>query len=87
MQKITLSVEGMMCPMCESHVNDAVRCTYPKCKVTSSHKLGQTVVIGEGLDPTRVKELIENDGYRVLEINDEPYEKTGFFSKIFGKNK
>jgi copper chaperone CopZ len=85
MQKLTLKVEGMMCPMCESHVNDAVRCTYPKCKVTSSHKLGQTVVIGEGLDPTRVKELIEKDGYRVLETCEEPYEKKHFLSKLFGK--
>ena len=87
MQRITLSVEGMMCPMCESHVNGAVRNAYPRAKVSSSHKAAQTVVIGEGLDPTRVKELIEKDGYRVLEINDEPYKKTGFFSKLFGKNK
>ena len=37
MVKITLEVEGMACGMCESHVNDAVRKTFPVKKVTSSH--------------------------------------------------
>ena len=25
MQKITLEIDGMMCGMCESHINDAIR--------------------------------------------------------------
>ena len=29
MLKITLGVDGMMCGMCESHVNDAVRKAFP----------------------------------------------------------
>ena len=37
MLKITLGVDGMMCGMCESHVNDAVRKAFPVKKVTSSH--------------------------------------------------
>ena len=36
MLKITLGVDGMMCGMCESHVNDAVRKAFPVKKVTSS---------------------------------------------------
>ena len=35
MLKITLGVDGMMCGMCESHVNDAVRKAFPVKKVTS----------------------------------------------------
>lgn len=40
MLKITLGVDGMMCGMCESHVNDAVRKAFPVKKVTSSHGQG-----------------------------------------------
>ena len=48
MLKITLGVDGMMCGMCESHVNDAVRKAFPVKKVTSSHGKGQTVEIAGG---------------------------------------
>lgn len=38
MQEITVGVDGMMCGMCESHVNDAVRAAFPTVKkVSSSH--------------------------------------------------
>ena len=36
MWKYTIEVTGMMCSMCESHVNDAVRKAFPVKKVTSS---------------------------------------------------
>jgi copper chaperone CopZ len=44
MVKIVLKVDGMMCGMCESHINDAVRGAFPVKKVTSSHAKGQTVI-------------------------------------------
>ena len=47
MLKITLQVDGMMCGMCEAHVNDAVRKAFPVKKVTSSHSKGQTVILTE----------------------------------------
>ena len=47
MTKYTLVVDGMMCGMCESHVNDAVRKAFPVKKVTSSHSRKQTVVVAE----------------------------------------
>ena len=37
-----VKVEGMMCGMCEAHVNDAIRKAVPAKKVTSSHKKGET---------------------------------------------
>lgn len=36
MWKYTVQVNGMMCGMCESHVNDAVRKAFPVKKVSSS---------------------------------------------------
>ena len=32
MQKITLKIDGMMCGMCESHINDAIRRAYESAK-------------------------------------------------------
>ena len=29
MEKITVEVSGMMCGMCEAHINDAVRKAFP----------------------------------------------------------
>ena len=75
----------MMCPMCEAHVNDAVRAVYPKVKVSSSHKDALTTVIGDGIDPAKIKVAIEKTGYKVTEITEEPYEKKGILSSLFGK--
>lgn len=43
-----VKVDGMMCGMCESHVNEAVRKAFPEAKkVTSSQAKGQTVIHSE----------------------------------------
>ena len=42
MVQTTLKVDGMMCGMCESHVNEVVRKTAQVEKVTSSHTKGET---------------------------------------------
>ena len=47
MIKITLEIDGMMCGMCESHINDTVRRNFPVKKVTSSHTKGKTVILAE----------------------------------------
>ena len=50
MQEITVGVDGMMCGMCESHVNDAVRAAFPTVKkVSSSHGAGKTVIVITGI--------------------------------------
>ncbi len=84
MIKTTLKIEGMMCGMCESHVNDAIRSAFDVKKVTSSHSSGETEVISEvAVDESKLKEVIEKDGYKVLSVSSEPYEKKGF--SLFGK--
>ena len=37
MKKTILTIDGMMCGMCESHVNDAIRANFNVKKVSSSH--------------------------------------------------
>ena len=71
MLKITLGVDGMMCGMCESHVNDAVRKAFPVKKVTSSHGKGQTVILTEqDLDEQAVREAVNATGYTVMRKRD-----------------
>ena len=45
MVQTTLKVDGMMCGMCESHINEVVRKTAQVEKVTSSHTKGETVIV------------------------------------------
>ena len=47
MVETILRVDGMMCGMCESHINDVVRKTARVNKLTSSHTKGETVIISE----------------------------------------
>ena len=41
MIKTTLGIEGMMCGMCESHINNAIRNNFKVKKVSSSKNKGQ----------------------------------------------
>ena len=84
MLKITVHVDGMMCGMCESHVNDAVRKAFQVKKVTSSHSKGQTVILTENdIDEGALRSAIGATGYEVKAVSKESYEKKGLFG--FGK--
>ena len=82
MWKYTIEVAGMMCGMCESHVNDAVRRAFPVKKVTSSRSKGETTVIAETeLDEAVLRTAISATGYEAGEIRKEPWEKKGLFGR------
>ena len=82
MWKYTIQVDGMMCGMCESHVNDAVRKAFPVKKVTSSRSKKETVVITEAeLDQEALREAISSTGYDVGEIRKESWQKKGLFGR------
>ena len=84
MVKMTLQVEGMMCGMCESHVNDAVRKAFSVKKVTSSHKKGETVILAQTEIPrAELVRVLSETGYNIKDVRVEPYEKKGLFG--FGK--
>ena len=82
MIKTTVKVDGMMCGMCESHVNDAVRKAFQVNKVTSSHTKGETVIITDTpVDEAKLKTAINATVYEVKGVTSEPYEKKkGLFS-------
>ena len=85
MFRTTLKIDGMMCPMCESHINDTIRQHFNVKKVSSSRSKGMTEVISdEQLDKNSLCEEIYKTGYKVLDVRTEPYEKRGFsFKELF----
>ena len=82
MQQQTLKIDGMMCGMCESHVNESIRNAFSVKKVTSSQAKGETIILTEkDLDEKKLKETIDKTGYQLLSISKSPYEKKkGLFS-------
>ena len=80
MVQITVKIDGMMCGMCEAHINDAVRRAFPVKTVTSSHRKGEAVILTEAdIDEAALRDAIGATGYRVLSVVRGPYEKKGLF--------
>ena len=61
-----VKVDGMMCGMCEGHINDAIRSHFPVKKVSSSHSKGQTVIRSQ----------------EVLDVVSRPVEKRGLLGHL-----
>ena len=81
MIKTTLRIDGMMCSMCEAHINDAVRNSFKVKKVTSSHKKGITEIISEtAVNFEELKTVIEKTGYKLISCEGiEEIKKKSFF--------
>ena len=80
MTRYVCKIDGMMCGMCESHVNDVIRRTLPEVKrVSSSHKKGISEFRLEGSpDEQILRAAIEATGYRLLSMEATPIpEKNG----------
>ena len=86
MLKITMGIDGMMCGMCESHINDAIRREFKVKKVTSSHAKKQTVILTEKpLDEGKLRKVIDDTGYKVTSIETSEEEKKSGFLGLFKK--
>ena len=67
MFKYILKINGMMCSMCEAHINDVIRKNFDVKKLKSSHKKNMTTFISEKyIDENDLKSVIDSTGY-VLE--------------------
>ena len=81
MIQTTIGIDGMMCEMCEAHINDAIRRGFDVKSAKSNRKKKQCVVVSqEPLDEACVREVIAQTGYDFLSISSEPYQK----KKLFG---
>ena len=80
MYRYTLEVDGMMCGMCEAHVNETVRKNFDVKKVKSSVNKRETVIECENLlDEDKLKKAIDDTGYSVINIYKEEIGKKGLF--------
>ena len=86
MVQTTLKIDGMMCGMCESHINDCIRSNFSVKKVTSSHTKGQCVIqSGESLDPEKLRSVIAATGYTLTDISEGQVEAKKGFLELFRK--
>lgn len=82
MIQTVLKIDGMVCGMCEAHINDAIRYAFPVKRVTSSHVKGQTVILTENeIDSNQLKSVLAQAGYTVLSAEQMPYEKKRLFGR------
>lgn len=81
MVKVTIDIEGMMCGMCEAHVNDAIRKVCPNAKkVSSSHSKNRTTFVTDGeVDEEKIRAAVEETGYTFKGIKQEPHK--GLFNR------
>ncbi len=83
MIRTTVKIEGMMCGMCEAHINDAIRAAFPVKKVSSSHTKGEAVILSEApLDREKLRQAVDATGYAFVSVSEETAEKKGFFSGL-----
>ena len=80
MIQTTIGVGGMMCEMCEAHINDVIRKSFKVKSVKSNRRKNRCVVVSEEpLDEAAVRAAIAETGYEFLSISSEPYKKKGLF--------
>lgn len=64
---IRLKIDGMMCKMCEAHINDLIRQNFRVKKVVSSYKDGETVIVSdEAINKEELEKALSAIGYRVI---------------------
>ena len=83
MIRTALKISGMMCGMCEAHINDVIRAAFPVKKVSSSRAKGETVILSEApLDAEKLRQAVSAAGFRVVSVSEETVEKKGVFSGL-----
>lgn len=87
MIKTTIGIDGMMCGMCESHINDVIRREFKVKKVSSSHTKGIAEIISENeIDEEKIKKAIADTGYDVTSFKSSLMKKRKVFFLSFQNN-
>ncbi len=76
-----LKIDGMMCGMCESHINQVIRKDFDVKSVKSSHRKGITTIFSENpLDQAELEKAIAATGYRLEGMDSHPAAGKKLFS-------
>ena len=83
MKKITVRIDGMACGMCEAHICDTIRRTFPDAKkVSASRKSGEAAFLSESdINEEALKKAITDTGYTFVSVASEEYKKRGLFGR------
>lgn len=88
--KVTVTIDGMMCGMCESHIKDSIRKAIPDAnKVNASHSKGEATFelpneMPQAMVEHELHAAIDPTGYKVLSVKlgeDEPKKRRGLFGR------
>lgn len=72
MYKYTVKIEGLMCPNCERHANEAVKEAFSIKKVTSSHADKEMIITSkEDIGADELKAVIKEAGYQMVDMKKE----------------
>ena len=78
-----LSVRGMRCGMCESHIQDVIRKNFDVVKVKANRHKKQVLILSKiPFDESKLTEVMNSTGYTFLGVLDKTIiEKKGLFKK------
>lgn len=80
MIQTTVGIDGMMCDMCEAHINDAIRRAFVVHSAKADRRKKRCVIVSESpLDEGKLRSVIAETGYDLLSISSEPYQKKRLF--------
>ena len=79
MLKITLTIEGMMCPRCEARVSRAIETAFTVKEVKSSHEKNTTVILCEEAVPEDAIRAVIPEGFTMTAYKCEKHKKFLFF--------
>lgn len=80
MFKYTIKINGMKCPHCEAHMDEALKAKYNVKKVKSSHEEKQTILVTEDeVNEADLKQVVTDAGYKYVSFTKEPYKRFLFF--------
>ena len=70
MTTTTIGIEGMMCGMCEAHVNEAIRRNFNVRRVKANRRRKSCVIVSaEPLDEARLRAVIAETGHTPLSVD------------------
>ena len=82
MYKYIIKIDGMMCGMCECHVDDLIRKNFDSKKVKSSHTKNEASFISkDDITESDFHNVFDPTGYRVEDVKKIEVVKKGLFYK------
>ena len=81
-----LTIKGMKCGMCESHINNGIRNNFKIRKVTSNRHKNETIIYSNiPLKQEDIQRVIDKTGYYFISLTCELRERKSLLSRLLKK--